>query len=145
MLVHRPWAGVVRGERKFFVVGIAVQQLPQIRDPGANILARAEGVRHAELPDRRRHQLHQPHRALRRRGHRVEARFDLDDRAHEVGPHAVLARVFLNQVVVLPGAIGGDEPGCLADGVRCRHGRTGFERVRRASEARLVRSHEIVR
>ena len=100
MLVHGARARVVRRERELLVVLVPVQQLAEVRDAGADVVGRVERVPHAVLPDRGRHQLHQPERAFRRARVRVERGFHLHHGAHQIGADALRARVLEDQVVV---------------------------------------------
>ena len=54
--------------------------------PASMFDAGSYGFGDGVLPRRRRHQLHQPHRALRRPRARLIGRLDLDHRAHQLAP-----------------------------------------------------------
>ena len=64
--------------------------------PAIDVLARVEGIAHAERGGRARHELHQPLGALVRDGPRIEGGLHTDDRLHEVGGHAVARGDFAN-------------------------------------------------
>src|SRR5207302_10940655 len=57
---------VVRGEREWEVAAVAVHQVSQMPDAAFDVLAHVEDIAAAELRRSRRHELHQPARALRR-------------------------------------------------------------------------------
>ena len=97
VLVDRAQARVVRGQRELLVVVVAIEQLAQIDDAGADVFGRVERVDDAELLRRRRHQLHQPHCALRRDRPGIEGRLHLDDRPDQLRPDTVLTGVLPDQ------------------------------------------------
>lgn len=84
-LVDRPGAGIVSGEDQVEVAPIAPREIAQMADAAADVVDRVIGVLDAMKPCRRRHQLHEPHRALRRGRARLEVRFGANHRFDEIG------------------------------------------------------------
>src|SRR5690242_16166177 len=65
-----------------------------------DVLADVEDVTDAELRGGRRHELHQPTRALRRDGARLEIRLDADDRLDKLGRERVPRGCRTDQIAV---------------------------------------------
>src|SRR5687768_10237023 len=82
--LHRTRPGVVGGERQLDVSAELLEKGVQIPGPGVQVLERIEGVFDAQLPGRRRHELHEALRALRRDRVFAEGGLDGDDRKHEL-------------------------------------------------------------
>ena len=80
-------AGVVGRQRQR--TGKPRQQRLEMLRPGLDVRGRIVGIRSGVLTSRRRHQLHQAHRALRGPGARLVARLHLDHRPHEARVHAL--------------------------------------------------------
>jgi hypothetical protein len=102
---------VVGGEGEAHVAVEQVEQEAQVLHPPEDVLAGVEGIGHPEAARGERHELHEPPGALGRDRHHVEFGFGLDDRAHEVGAHQVVARRVLDVVVELAVVDAPEAPG----------------------------------
>jgi len=63
-LVDRPFAGIVRGQRKHQIAAIAVEQAPEVPNASVDVLERIERVPDAKKGCSLGHELHQPLRAF---------------------------------------------------------------------------------
>lgn len=94
---HGGLAGVVGGQREAQVAVEHLQQALEMARAAAQVLARIERVRHAPVARRRRHQLHQPHRAGARDRARVVAGLDRHDGMQQRGREPVFARRLVDE------------------------------------------------
>ena len=85
VLLHRAFAGVVGRQDQVEAHFIAVEQRAQVAGTGAQVVGYPGRVGDAMALRRRRHELHETDRALRRHGRRTVGGLDRDDRVHQRG------------------------------------------------------------
>src|SRR5207249_5429775 len=101
-------ARVVGRERERQVATVEVDQISQVSDPALDVLAHVEDVADAKPCRRRRHELHQPTRALTRDRARLEVRLHKDDRLDQLGRERVSRCCRADQVAIRPCGSRGD-------------------------------------
>ena len=105
MVDHRLAAGVVGGEDERQIVVKSVHQAAKMPDAAVDVFSRIEGITHAEVCRRRRHELHQPPGPSVGDGARVELGLDFDDRGDEVRRNTVPGCRVLDMRVRAVGAL----------------------------------------